>query len=110
MLAEGGAKGVTSGRSPAPGGGGALHGSADLAQADGAVELVRRATELGPVDCLVNNVGIAYQVDFDALTDDQWDEMWQLNVMSYVRAIREVLPAMRGRGGSIVNVSSTAGK
>ena len=110
MLAEEGAKVVTSGRSDAPGVGEALHVSADLADAEAATELVRRATELGPVDCLVNNVGIAYQVDFDALTDDQWDEMWQLNVMSYVRAIREVLPAMRGRGGSIVNVSSTAGK
>ena len=44
------------------------------------------------------------------MTDDQWDEMWQLNVMSYVRAIRSVLPTMRERGGSIVNVSSTAGK
>jgi len=110
MLAAEGAKVVTSGRSEAPGVGEALHVARDLSDPDAPAELIRRASELGPVDCLVNNVGIAYQVDFDAVTDDQWDEMWQLNVMSYVRTIRQALPEMRGRGGSIVNVSSTAGK
>ena len=59
----------------------------------------------------MNNVGVAYIARFDELTDEQWDEMWQLNVMSFVRTIRAVLPGMRGRGrGVIVNVSSTAGK
>jgi 3-oxoacyl-[acyl-carrier protein] reductase len=110
MLSEEGAQVVTSGRGDAPGVGEALHVSADLADPDAPAELIRRAGELGPVDSLVNNVGIAYQADFDELTDEQWDEMWRLNVMTFVRTIREVLPAMRGRGGSIVNVSSTAGK
>jgi 3-oxoacyl-[acyl-carrier protein] reductase len=75
-------------------------------------QLIREATEsLGPVDCLVNNVGLAYQASFEEVSDREWDEMWQLNVMSYVRAIRAVLPSMRERsGGAIVNVSSTAGK
>jgi NAD(P)-dependent dehydrogenase (short-subunit alcohol dehydrogenase family) len=73
--------------------------------------LADAAEALGPVRCLVNNVGIAYQVGFDELTDAQWEEMWQLNAMSYVRAIRAALPTMRdGGGGVIVNVSSTAGK
>src|SRR5919198_1731988 len=36
--------------------------------------------------------------------------MWQLNVMSFVRTIRAVLPTLRDGGGVIVNVSSTAGK
>jgi 3-oxoacyl-[acyl-carrier protein] reductase len=75
-------------------------------------DLAEPAVEtVGAVDCLVNAVGEAYQIGFDELTDRQWEEMWQLNVMSYVRAIRAVLPAMRERGrGVIVNVSSTAGK
>ena len=84
----------------------------DLAEPAAPEELVAEAVEtLGPVECLVNNVGEAYQLGFDELTDRHWDDMWQLNVMSYVRAIRAVLPAMRERrSGVIVNVSSTAGK
>jgi len=82
--------------------------AADLSRPDEAARLV---AEAGQVECLVNNVGEAYQVAFDELTDEQWDSMWQLNVMSYVRCIRAVLPGMRTAGrGVIVNVSSTAGK
>src|SRR6476620_5796940 len=44
-------------------------------------------------------------------TEEQWDAMWQLNVMSYVRCIRAALPGMKeAKAGTIVNVSSTAGK
>jgi 3-oxoacyl-[acyl-carrier protein] reductase len=68
-------------------------------------------TALGPIDVLVNNVGLAYQARFEDLTDEHWDELWQLNVMSYVRSIQAVLPGMRRRkAGVIINVSSTAGK
>jgi NAD(P)-dependent dehydrogenase (short-subunit alcohol dehydrogenase family) len=92
--------------------GAALGVAGDLARPEAPGELIGRAeTELGPVDCLVNNVGLAVQVGFDELTDADWEAMWQLNVMSYVRAIQAVLPGMRDRGsGRIVNVSSTAGK
>jgi NAD(P)-dependent dehydrogenase (short-subunit alcohol dehydrogenase family) len=82
--------------------------AADLASAEGADRLF---AEAGPVECLVNNVGEAYQAAFEEVTDEQWDAMWQLNVMSYIRCIRAALPAMRAAGrGVIVNVSSTAGK
>src|SRR3954454_8801121 len=88
--------------------GAAVGVAADLSDPAAAERLV---AEVGPVDCLVNNVGEAYQVAFDDLTDEQWDSMWQLNVMSYVRCIRAALPGMRSAGrGVIVNVSSTAGK
>jgi NAD(P)-dependent dehydrogenase (short-subunit alcohol dehydrogenase family) len=86
--------------------------AADLCEPDAPAKLVAdTARALGDVRCLVNNVGEAYQATFDELTDEQWDDMWRLNVMSYVRCIRAALPAMRAAGGGvIVNVSSTAGK
>jgi len=113
MLVEEGARVVTCSRREArPGVGEALHIAADLAEADAPFELVARAeAEVGAVDVLVNNVGDSYLARFEELSDAQWEQMWQLNVMSYVRAVRAVLPGMRARGaGVIVNVSSTAGK
>jgi NAD(P)-dependent dehydrogenase (short-subunit alcohol dehydrogenase family) len=99
---------VTCGRSGAPEVGEELHVQADLARVG---EPERLIEEAGAVDVLVNNAGAAYQRDFLEVTDEQWQEMWDVNVMSAVRAIRAVVPGMRERGGgAIVNVSSTAGK
>ena len=108
LLVEEGAHVVTTGRSQAPGIGEALHVNADLVQPGEPGRVVAAAGEL---DVLVNNVGVAVQRDFLDVGDADWTAAWELNVMSYVRAIRAVLPGMRGRGGGvIVNVSSTAGK
>jgi len=113
LLAAEGARVVTSGRRErAPAVGEALHLSADLARPGEPERLVRDVEErLGRLDVLVNNVGLAVQRSFEDVTDEQWEEVWQLNVMSYVRTIRAAIPGMRDRGGgTIVNVSSTAGK
>jgi NAD(P)-dependent dehydrogenase (short-subunit alcohol dehydrogenase family) len=108
LLVEEGARVVTCGRGEAPGVGEALHVRADLS-APGEGERV--VSEAGRLDVLVNNVGYAEQRDFLSLADQVWDEAWQLNVMSYLRAIRAAVPGMREHGGGvIVNVSSTAGK
>jgi 3-oxoacyl-[acyl-carrier protein] reductase len=92
--------------------GAAFGAPSDLSEADAPANLVAAASEaVGPIEILVNNVGTAYQTSFEEVSDEQWDSMWQLNVMSYVRCIRAVLPGMKSTGrGSIVNVSSTAGK
>jgi len=112
LLAAEGARVVTCGRSRAPGVGEALHVAADLGRAGEPERAVAETVAaLGGLDVLVNNVGIARQALFEDVPDEEWDEYWQLNVMSYVRAIRAALPHLRTRGGgTIVNVSSTAGK
>lgn len=112
LAAEGAAVATTGRGAGGPGVGEALHVAADLARAGEPERLVHEVEAgLGRVDCLVNNVGVAFQRSFEEVSDEQWEEIWQLNVMSYVRAIRAVLPAMRARkAGVIVNVSSTAGK
>ena len=118
LLADEGARVVVTGRDEErverarADAGAALGVATDLSRPEAPGELVERvAAELGPVEVLVNNVGVAYQRSFEELEEADWEELWQLNVMSYVRAIRAVLPSMREAGyGAIVNVSSTAGK
>jgi 3-oxoacyl-[acyl-carrier protein] reductase len=112
QLAAEGARVTTCGRRAAPRVGEAAHVEADLSVAGEPERAIAEASrELGRLDVLVNNVGIARQARFDEVDDAEWNEYWQLNVMSYVRAIRAALPAMREAGGGvIVNVSSTAGK
>jgi 3-oxoacyl-[acyl-carrier protein] reductase len=50
-------------------------------------------------------------VSFEQLTEADWQDAWNLNVMSHVRCIRSALPALReSRAPAIVNVASTSGK
>jgi 3-oxoacyl-[acyl-carrier protein] reductase len=111
LLAAEGARVVTNGRGDAPGVGETLHVRADLSDPDAPARVVDEAVAaLGALDVLVNNVGVAVHARFEDVPDADWDAMWQLNVMSYVRAIRAALPHLRASRGAIVNVSSTAGK
>jgi NAD(P)-dependent dehydrogenase (short-subunit alcohol dehydrogenase family) len=111
QLSAEGALVVSCGRRDAPEAGEEAHVVADLARAGEPERTVTEATAaLGGLDVLVNNVGRARIARFEEVPDEEWDAYWQLNVMSYVRAIRAALPHLREGGGAIVNVSSTAGK
>jgi NAD(P)-dependent dehydrogenase (short-subunit alcohol dehydrogenase family) len=111
LLVTEGARVVTCGRRATPGVGETAHVSADLALPAEPERAVGEAVAaLGGLDVLVNNVGVARHARFEDVPDDEWDSYWQLNVMSYVRAIRAALPHLGDGGGAIVNVSSTAGK
>ncbi|XYD11922.1 SDR family oxidoreductase (plasmid) [Methylobacterium sp. NMS12] len=78
--------------------------AADLATEAGARAFVAQAAD---ADILVNNVGTARPKPFLDLTDGDWRDLFELNVMSGVRMTRHYLPAMTGRGwGRVVFVSS----
>jgi NAD(P)-dependent dehydrogenase (short-subunit alcohol dehydrogenase family) len=78
--------------------------TADVTKADDIEKLVAVHPR---VDVLVNNVGGMIASDFLKSTDKQWDDSWQLNVMSGVRLSRHYLPGMRERNwGRVIFISS----
>lgn len=89
--------------------------TADLARAEDVRTLVEAtAARFGGIYALVNNSGGPPSGRFDDLEDDGWQEAFELNLMSMVRMVREVLPYMRGgtrgSGGRIVNIASSSVK
>ncbi|MCJ8054666.1 SDR family oxidoreductase [Shinella curvata] len=75
-----------------------------------ASDISRLCEELPRIDVLVNNAGFYNQKDFFQITDDEWDEMFRLNLMSGVCLTRHYLQGMLDKGwGRIVNVSSESG-
>jgi len=81
--------------------------AADLGTAEGAASLVKEA---GQVDILVNNVGIFTPVPFVEITDAEWQEIFDVNVMSGVRLSRALVPGMIARNwGRIIFISSESG-
>lgn len=72
--------------------------------------LVARTVEaFGSVDILVTNAGGPPFGRFDQMTDADFQAAFELNLLSTVRMIREVLPHMRRRRwGRIINIQSTS--
>src|SRR5438270_9270751 len=71
-------------------------------------ECVRR---LGRIDTLVNNAGTSAVRSLEQLTDQEWQDQWELHVMAPMRLMRAAASVMAERGwGRIVNVCSSSGK
>ncbi|MWV47364.1 SDR family NAD(P)-dependent oxidoreductase [Paenibacillus sp. HJL G12] len=71
------------------------------------------AREWGSIDLLVNNASVTRHIpmnDLHAVTDDAWDELFQINVKGMFYCARAVAPYMlKQKKGAIVNVGSIAG-
>jgi len=87
---------------------GEAHGiAADLSTAAGAQKLVRESVRLGEIDILVNNVGYFEVKPFADISDEDWLDMFELNVMSGVRVTRALFPGMLQRNwGRVVFIAS----
>lgn len=82
---------------------------ADLRSKDGAAALADFAEALGPVEYLVNNVGVFDVNDFFEVSDERWAEYFDHNVMTAVRITRIVMKKMLERNcGSVLFISSEA--
>ena len=84
---------------------------ADVSKKD---EVDRVAAEtvahFGGVNILLNNAGVLHVGTAEQITEDQWDETFNLNVRGLWLLSRAVLPHMRkAAGGSIINIASVLG-
>ncbi len=90
------------------GGGSAWAIEADVRRTDQLQSAVQNAMQRsGKIDILINNAGIYPRRAFLDLTDQDWDEMQDINLKGVYRCMKLVLPHMVAqRSGKIVNISS----
>ncbi|MFB7249314.1 SDR family NAD(P)-dependent oxidoreductase [Microbacterium sp. NPDC056234] len=76
----------------------------DVTTTDGTDAVLAAA---GPVDVLVNNLGIFGAEEALDISDDEWRRYFEVNVLAAVRLIRATLPGMKERGwGRVLNIAS----
>ncbi len=74
------------------------------------IAVERTARELGPIDVLVNNAGVAESAPFVKTEPEFWDRHFAVNVRGPYLTTRAVLPGMlQRRWGRVINIASLAG-
>ena len=85
--------------------------AADVSRKAEIDRLVEQAlSHYGAIDVLLNNAGVLHVGTAEQITEEQWDETFNVNVRGLWLLSRAVLPAMRQQGGgSIINMASVLG-
>lgn len=81
----------------------------DMTKPEDIQALVQKTEEIfGSIHILVNNSGGPPAGSFEDMADEQWQQAFELNLLSYIRAIRAALPYLKKQGGKIINIASSS--
>jgi 3-oxoacyl-[acyl-carrier protein] reductase len=84
----------------------------NITDANDIKRLVKNAIDqFGTIDVLINNTGGPPAGTFKDFSDEDWQNAYNLTLLSFIRSIREVVPYMQQQGGGkIVNLTSSSVK
>ncbi|MBP3038390.1 SDR family oxidoreductase [Bacillaceae bacterium Marseille-Q3522] len=82
---------------------------ADVTNVQDIKNLMQKTVEaFGTINILINNAGGPPTGSFESFSDEDWQAAFELNLLSYIRLIREALPYLKKQGGKIINIASSS--
>lgn len=82
----------------------------DLSTDEGADQVASMALAAGPIDILVNNAGFYAHTSWSNTTTQDWLDVYNVNVVSYIRMIQRIVPTMKlQHWGRVINIGGGLG-